>query len=198
VISPFRLSLAPLAFALATVACLGLFPAIALAADPPSGPLAGWSSVKGLEGLDVAFDYLHKLEPGKIVPGRTAIVGDDVFATASTGTTRPVEDGRFEVHRKFIDVQYIVKGQEMMGFRPQVDGLVVVEPFAEAKDVGFFARPDEYTRVPVREGQYAVFFPGQAHMPGRDLEGPHEFVKVVVKVSKDWYEAHVKEKAPAH
>jgi biofilm protein TabA len=180
---------------LATCAALSIAGQAAFAADQPfTGSLAAWSSVEGLEGLDVAFEHLQSLDPAKIQPGLTAIVGEDVFARASTGATKPVEGARFEVHAKYIDVQYVVKGQEMMGFLPRADGLTAVAPFDTTKDVGLFVPPEQFAKVEVRAGQYAVFFPGQPHLPGRDLEGAHDVVKVVVKVSKVWYDAHLAEK----
>ncbi len=164
------------------------------AAEPSAactGTLAEWKKMKCLEGLEVAFEFLQKTKLEELPLGQTPIEGEDVFVRLQKINTKPVEGTRVEVHRKYIDVQYLIKGQESMGFVPQPDGLEVLQPFDAAKDNGYFARPANTTMLPVREGQFAVFFPGQGHVPGCHLEGPHEVLKAVVKVSAEWRARHL-------
>jgi biofilm protein TabA len=155
--------------------------------EPVSARLEQWKSVAATKGLEPAFEYLTGLDPASVTPGRTPIVGDDVYAVASKYTTKAIETARFEAHQKFLDVQYVVSGQETIGFIAAASGLTVLEPYNAAKDVEFFAPPSNYTRLEMRPGQFALFRPGEAHMPNCHLDGPHDVVKVVVKVSAAWY-----------
>jgi biofilm protein TabA len=169
----------------------GLLSRLAIATDSETitGQLDQWKKLPSTKGMEPALEYLAQLDPSRVTPGRTPIIGDEVYAVASQYTTKAAEAPRFEAHRKYIDIQYIVSGQETIGFLPAIEGLVVLEPYNTAKDVEFYAAPASYTRLPVKGGQFAILRPGQAHMPGCHLDGPHDIVKVVVKVSAAWHAA---------
>ena len=95
----------------------------------------------------------------------------------ANGTTKPVDVA--EAHRQYLDIQYIVKGKEVMGWADLADCKPEGE-FNEAKDVGKYSGSFEY--MTINEGICYVAFPEDAHMPGRHLDVPNDFVKVVVKL----------------
>ena len=101
--------------------------------------------------------------------------GNRFFVAA--GTTKAPDVA--EAHRKYLDIQYIVKGQEVMGWADlaacQIEG-----EFNEAKDVGKYTGDFEFITIP--EGICYVAFPEDAHMPGRHLDVPNDYVKVVIKL----------------
>ncbi len=170
------------------LAASSVVPKLARAGDgtPVVGTLAEWKTLPGLKGLEPAFEYLAQVDPAKVTPGRTAIVGDDVYAIASQYATKPAPEPRLEAHRTHIDVQYVVSGQESVGFLPSTAGLTVQEPYDAAKDVEFFTAPAGETPRALKAGQFVVLLPGQAHRPGCDLDGRHDVVKIVVKVVAAW------------
>lgn len=96
-----------------------------------------------------------------------------------SGTTLPTAGGEAEAHRQYLDIQYIVRGREVMGWAP-LDTLTPTGPFSGEKDVGFYT--GDYEFIPVGPGQCYVVFPEDAHLPGRHLEEPSEYVKIVVKL----------------
>ncbi len=95
----------------------------------------------------------------------------------AVGPTKEV--GLAEAHRDYLDIQYIVKGKEVMGWADLKDCVLEGE-FNEAKDVGKYSGNFEY--MTINEGVCYVAFPEDAHMPGRHLDVPNDFVKVVVKL----------------
>src|SRR5512145_806842 len=157
-----------------------------------TGTLADWKASPASKGFEPAFEYLSSLEASTVATGRTEVVGDDVYALVSRYTTKAPEIARFEVHRKYIDIQCVLAGEEIIGFLPTSAGLSVLEPYDEGKDIAFFARPAAYTPVAMSTGRYAILYPEQAHMPNLDAGGPHDIVKVVVKVSAAWHAARVR------
>ena len=110
------------------------------------------------------------------------VEGDDVYIIVSEAETRPAEQVRFEAHRRYIDIQLVVRGQESIGVTP-LAGLVTTEPYDAARDIEFFAVPQQSETLALRAGDFAVFTPGDAHQPSLHLDGPHVSRKVVVKVS---------------
>ena len=76
----------------------------------------------------------------------------------------------------------VVRGQESIGVAP-LAGLATVEPYDTAKDIEFFAAPQQSETLALRAGDFAVFTPNDAHRPSLHLDGPHVSRKTVVKVS---------------
>ena len=129
--------------------------------------------------LAAGFDFLGKLDPGAFAPGRTEIEGDTLFAIAQEYETRPREAGKWEAHRRYIDIQYLVEGEEAMGYAP-LERLAVTQPYDAAKDC--LLLQGEGSLVHLRAGEFAVFYPQDAHMPSLAIGTPSPVKKVVIKV----------------
>jgi len=130
-------------------------------------------------GFKAAFDFLRDTDLLSLAEGRTVIEGDRLFALTQSYGTRPVADGKLEAHRTYIDIQFIVSGEECIGYAP-LGEQPPVDPFDTEKDIGFYH--GEASFVKLSAGMFAVFFPHDAHLPGRHLGIPSQVKKVVLKV----------------
>jgi len=128
----------------------------------------------------MAFDFLRDTDLLSLPPGRTEIDGDTLFALTQSYETRPVQGGALEAHRKHIDIQFVVSGEEYIGYAP-LAGLPPEGPFDDAKDIGFYQGGGSLVKIPA--GTFAIFFPHDAHLPGRHTGAPAHVRKVVLKVS---------------
>jgi YhcH/YjgK/YiaL family protein len=129
-------------------------------------------------GLQAGFDFLRRADLAELPDGKYEIDGDRVFAVPAHVDARREEDGQLEGHKKYIDIQYIISGNESIGWK-DADGLPVSVEYDEEKDLMFFeGKSDSVFRFP--PGSFAIFFPGDAHLP---LIGSGEIHKVVVKVA---------------
>ena len=128
--------------------------------------------VKGLEEAVAAVNALTEFEDKKVYP----LSDGNRFFISATTTKAPA---LAEAHREFLDIQYVVKGKEVVGWADLADCKPEGE-FNETKDVGKYSGEFEYITVP--EGICYVVFPEDAHMPGCHLDIPNDFVKVVVKL----------------
>ncbi len=156
-----------------------------------SGELKRWRSVSGVRGLEVGFEFLERSDLAELPLGKHEIRGDAVYALAMRSSSRAPETGQFESHREYLDIQYLVSGEEIIGVAP-VEGLLPVADYDAAKDILFYAVPERYRALEVHPGHFAVFLPGEPHMPLCHSGGPHELHKVVVKVKRDHWETHRK------
>ena len=95
------------------------------------------------------------------------------------GTTRPWAGAELEAHRDYLDIQYILKGQEVVGWAP-VETLAPAGEWNEAKDKGMFTGPNDPMRIGA--GYCYVVFPEDGHAPSKHLDCPHDYVKIVVKL----------------
>ena len=137
-----------------------------------------WKDIKKyapmLPGIDEAFDAVNALTDYE---AKTYPLSDGNRFFVAVGTTKAPDVA--EAHRQYLDIQYIVKGKEVMGWADLADCEPAGE-FNEAKDVGKYSGNFEY--LTINEGVCYVAFPEDAHMPGRHLDVPNDFVKVVVKL----------------
>ena len=93
---------------------------------------------------------------------------------------------KFEAHRKYVDIQCLLEGQENIE-STVLNGLTVDMPYDAEKDVEFYAQTDNQKIVThLMPGIFAAFFPQDAHMPGVSVGGSPAFVKkVVVKIKAE-------------
>ncbi|MFN8008453.1 MAG: YhcH/YjgK/YiaL family protein [Terriglobia bacterium] len=146
------------------------------------GELKQWKGIAGLAGLEEAFEFLEKNQNQELPLGKQLIEGDDIYAIVLRNPSRPDEAGQFESHRKYIDVQYLDAGMESIGFLP-ITNLTVSVPYQTEKDVEFYELPENYEKIAMYPGRFAVFFPGEGHLPNCHLGGEHQLSKIVIKVS---------------
>lgn len=114
--------------------------------------------------------------------GRHEIAGDDVYAMVQQHATSPLEGRLYEAHRRYVDVQCILRGRELIYWAPLPALTNVVMPFDESKDAALFGLIPDGQAMPVAAGQFAILFPADGHIPSVAWGQPAEVRKVVVKV----------------
>ena len=67
---------------------------------------------------DKAFAFLRDSALANMKPGKYTIDGTDVYATITEGPEKTFEQSAWESHRKYIDLQYVIKGKEKIGVAP--------------------------------------------------------------------------------
>jgi YhcH/YjgK/YiaL family protein len=131
-------------------------------------------------GLAPAFGFLRRADIATMAEGRHAIEQDRIYAIVQAYDTKPLAEGFLEIHNRYLDVQFLVSGEELIGYAP-LAGQLIQTPYDHARDIAFLKGPAEPLRV--KAGQFAIFFPHDAHMPGRTADAPSHVRKVVVKVA---------------
>jgi YhcH/YjgK/YiaL family protein len=126
-----------------------------------------------------AFRWLRACEPTTLPDGKTSIDGDDVFVLVQRGLTKPLEQVKWEAHRNYADIQYVVTSREEMRW----EALSRTRPGAYVAEKDFVPLDtDTWSTFEVSAGTFAVFFPHDAHRPGILVVGAEPVVKLVVKV----------------
>lgn len=103
------------------------------------------------------------------------------YVVAMAYRTKPRPDGFFETHRKFIDVQVVVAGDELMEVTDAAR-LNITQPYDAAKDFTKHGDSAEASVLRMRAGDVAVFWPEDAHMPSLAPGEPGLVRKAVIKV----------------
>jgi biofilm protein TabA len=127
-----------------------------------------------------AFAYLEAFS-GETPDGNHAI-GLGCEARVMSYRTEAAETRRWESHRRFIDIQYVVAGRELMQVA-EVGELKDATPYDDANDVTFYsAASTSASELCVRAGTFAIFFPHDGHRPGIEIDAPADVRKIVIKV----------------
>ncbi|MDD3413438.1 MAG: YhcH/YjgK/YiaL family protein [Lachnospiraceae bacterium] len=106
-------------------------------------------------------------------------LNEDVFALVQEGVTEELEDGEFESHKNYIDVQIIVEGEELMEWQ-ELSLLTESIPYNETKDASF--SKGNGSIIHVKENMFYLVFPHDAHKPCRHKEIPFIYKKIVLKL----------------
>ena len=134
---------------------------------------------KNKEAWDKAFKFLSRPDLDTLSPGRYAIDEDKVYATISLGPNKEFDKTRFESHRKYIDLQYVIKGKEKIGVA-SVAGANVTVPYSEPNDIAHYTAEGKYFIA--APGTFFLFFPVNAHRPGIKVDGYEPVKKLVIKI----------------
>ncbi len=128
---------------------------------------------------DEAFAYLKNTDLTKLAVGKYPVDGDNVFASVTADASKDFEKTNWESHKKYIDIQYVINGEEKIGVNP-VSKSTVTKEYDEKKDAANYSADGKlYSATP---GTFFIFFPSDAHRPNITPGGNKVVKKIVIKV----------------
>ncbi|CAN5637351.1 YhcH/YjgK/YiaL family protein [soil metagenome] len=132
--------------------------------------------------LEKALRFLESWVEGSEPVGRVSIDGDRVYVEVQAYETLSGEIEKLEGHRRYLDIQYVSSGEEIIGWAA-IDDVSEIDPFHEEHDYWLgSASAERITEVRLRAGQLAILFPSDMHAPRRAAGPPSTVSKLVVKV----------------
>lgn len=128
-----------------------------------------------------AFDWLAACDINALEVGVHHIDGDNLFVNVQEVSLKPRHEATLEVHNRYIDIQVMFGKQEEYGWSERKACTQPNGEFSDERDVQFFTDTPQifYT---LREGQFAIFFPEDAHAP---MLGEGVVKKLIFKLLKD-------------
>lgn len=106
---------------------------------------------------------------------------EGIYASVQEYAPKPKEEGRFEAHKEYIDIQIALAGSERL-FVSALNGLKESQAYSEENDIAFYEGNEEGCVV-LKPGMFAVLFPSDGHMPGIE-NGDSRIKKLVVKLKE--------------
>ena len=111
------------------------------------------------------------------------ILNDKIYANVEEYKTR--ETGFFEAHKRYVDIQLLLSGEEIIEVTP-AKNLKVKKEYDLNRDIAFYFDGDDYiTKVKLSAGSFAVLYPHEAHKPQMAYKSQINVKKVVVKILAD-------------
>lgn len=139
------------------------------------------NNYKGLGRLYTALEFMAKTDFTQIPIGKYELDGDNIYYMVQQYDTNP-DKTVAEAHKKYIDIQYIVKGEEIIAVAPIQAEKKLVDA-KEEKDVWHYEC--ETQPVVLKDGDFMVLYPSDLHLPGKAVTEPSEVLKVVIKVKSE-------------
>ena len=138
------------------------------------------------EYFQIAFNYLESINDDflKIKDGECIkeMLNDDMFVLKQAYITKNRESCFFESHKKYIDIQYMVKGNEIMDIT-SIDNLKIVNDYDEKTDfIKYENKSENISSLLIKEKELAIFYPNDAHQPCIKTDKNELIYKAVIKV----------------
>ncbi len=134
------------------------------------------------ERIQKALEYLMSTDFSGIEPGKYEIDGEDIYAVVSQYDTKPITAGKWEAHKRYLDIQSVVEGKEKIGYSFS-NKTIVTQPYDEYKDIMFLKGEGNF--LIAEAGYFTILFPSDIHMPGIAMNISTPVKKVVLKVKLD-------------
>jgi len=129
--------------------------------------------------FEEAFEFIRNFDGTITDKQKVSLSGQDLIAIIEPSDSKGRTGARLEAHKKYIDIQYCVEGDEEIGWTPLNECQTVTHPHCHEKDIAFFADVPKLW-IPLKSGTFAVFFPEDAHAP---LAGSGKVKKIIMKIA---------------
>jgi YhcH/YjgK/YiaL family protein len=128
--------------------------------------------------ISAGLDFLLENDLTSLPVGRMEIDGDNLYALVQEYQTKSPEQGVWEAHRRYIDIQYVISGRERMGFASirtmQLEEYIPERDFQPMSGAG--------NDLVLFANSFVILYPDDGHMPGMRINAPEKVRKVVLKV----------------
>ncbi len=126
-----------------------------------------------------AFEYMRNTDLHALTPGVHQIIESKLFAIVEHVHGRTRDVAKLECHRRYIDIQLVLEGDEQMGWKTLADCHDPADEYSLDRDIRFFNdAPSTWIATP--PDCFCIFFPEDAHAP---LVGEGNIRKVIFKIA---------------
>lgn len=130
-----------------------------------------------------ALVFLQDTDFSVMQPGRYEVDGENIIAIVDEYHTKDALTEQLESHKTYIDIQYLLEGEELIGHLLLQDQLPVAPYNPETDEMLFAERPAFFSKL--QPFMFAMLYPTDLHMPGITAVTQHRVKKVIMKVKVD-------------
>lgn len=130
-----------------------------------------------------AINHLKSVDLNDIEAGKYEIQGQDIYYNVVDVETKDKKLGRPEIHKKFIDIHFLIKGEELIGFARDSSNNRVSEELFEKRDILFYENVENEMDLVMKPGNFVILFPNDVHRAACVLEKKSLIRKVIVKIN---------------
>ncbi|MEI6865012.1 YhcH/YjgK/YiaL family protein [Flavicella sp.] len=132
--------------------------------------------------IPIVFNFIKKNDLATIDLGKHLIEGENVFVVVMEYTTKPLPECKSETHKKYIDIQYMIKGEENIGLKT-LHNESPTTAYNEEGDFMFYSL-EKLPMLPLKENHFCILFPDDIHQTMIQIDSPKTLRKAVFKILK--------------
>ena len=132
------------------------------------------------EKITEALEFIKNLDKNSLTPGITE-VNDEFYYNYLEYETKEPTNTIYEAHKNYVDIQYIVEGQEKVDVSFE-EYMELDTPYDTEKDIMFFKEPQEHFSRILGPDEYVIVLPYELHKPGQKVGENCNVKKIVGKV----------------
>jgi YhcH/YjgK/YiaL family protein len=132
---------------------------------------------------DQAFHFLKSANLQELPLGKQELEGEHLFFSVAEYYGKQKPDALYESHKKYIDIQYVAKGEEIIGLST-LDKVTIRDSYSQEKDIAFYDF-DGGKYLKATPENFFLFFPEDAHRPSITAGDSILVRKIVVKIKID-------------
>lgn len=137
---------------------------------------------KGIHpNLDQGLDFLIQTELSHLPLGKTIIDGDKIFVNIMEAALKSADDGQYEFHKKYLDIQFNLEGEEVMGIGFVSEDQSTEHDYDAASDFGTINCQKELF-LPLGKDRFIICMLDEPHKPGIQGQLGKQVKKGVVKI----------------
>lgn len=133
------------------------------------------------EPLNQALNFIISQPLEQLAVGKYKINGDQIFCLIQECTTKNAEQINPESHHQYIDIQYLIHGDEYIGHSCKLNQIPIIDKTPE-QDILFYSQIKNESWLHLTPGMFAVFFPHDIHRPCCHPQHPSVIKKAVLKI----------------
>ncbi len=142
--------------------------------------------------FNLAFSYIEKLQDITSLEYKNLkdieldvcnkiVLNENCFVLEQSYISKNKEDCFFESHKKYIDIQYIFEGEEIMEVE-NIENLNVSKKYDEDLDYAKYFQNKNSSSLKIKQNELAIFYPNDAHMPCIKIDENKKVIKAVFKI----------------
>lgn len=150
--------------------------------------LAVWEQDKPFEHAVIAeaVEELQHLLSTSPTPGRYDLRGDKMYVNVMELDAKSLDEQIAEKHESYIDLQYLIEGEETIGWSPLHEDQEPFQPYDREGDYALYMPQRDEVLLQLKAGMFAVFFPHDIHRPGMGMKSAR-IRKAVIKIHTDLF-----------
>ena len=138
------------------------------------------------KGIETVLRFFQTYQDdGVDLPAKSILDGENIFVNGVNYTSEAKPQGQLEAHRKYIDVMYVVEGEERFYYKPFAQVSRITMPYCAEKECALVEIDADAAQVRFSTGQFLIFFPQDAHLAAQLWDKPCKVRKFIAKVAED-------------
>ena len=138
------------------------------------------------EGIATVLRWFQNYQDDlRDLPAKTVLDGENIFINGVNYTSEHKPQGQLEAHKKYIDVMYVLEGEEKFFYKPIAEVSKITMPYDAGKECALAAIDPDAAQVRFSAGHFLIFFPQDGHLAAQLWDKPVKVRKFIAKVAVD-------------